>query len=510
MLAELRSAAVNGIDGFLVAVELDLANGLPSFTTVGLPDSCVREARERVVAALRNSGFDFPCRRVTVNLAPGRVRKAGTHFDLPIGLGALVASGQVETAAWSAAYCFIGELALDGSLRPVPGVLPMAAAARRAGLRGIVLPAANAREAGAAGIAVHPVSSLREAAELLRREEAPPPAGRPADEPEAERAGAGDLADVRGQALAKRAVELAAAGGHNLLMIGPPGSGKSMLARRLPDLLPPLDEEEAIEVSKIFSVCGLLPAGAGLLRAAPFRAPHHTATLPSLVGGGARCRPGEVSLAHKGVLFLDELPEFSRRLLEALRQPLEERRVCVVRSRESVEYPADFLLVAAMNPCPCGFLGHRSRPCRCPLASSKAYRARLSGPLLDRLDLRVEVAALEFAQWAAPAPARSAEEGTKAARERVLAARARAKARGGLNARLGPEAVRLHCAMGAGVRGLAEQAARRFALSARALDRLLRVSRTLADMAGEDRIREEHLAEALQFRSLEGPLDISN
>ena len=373
MLSRVWSAAVCGVEGFLVGVELDMAPGLPSFTTVGLPDSSVREARERVVSALRNSEYEFPSRRVTVNLSPAQLRKGGTHFDLPIALGTLAASGQLSAQARPGEVCALGELALDGSVRPVSGVLAMADTARRGGLKNIIVPRGNAREAAAIeGLSVWGVASLREAAGLLQGE-APAPGEAEPLEPSGEgdggqraavlggRAssdpgeGGEDLGDVRGQELARRALEIAAAGGHSLLMVGPPGSGKSMLARRLPGILPPLSVEESVEVTRIYSVCALLPPGASLMRARPMRAPHHTATPAALIGGGARSKPGEATLAHRGVLFMDELPEFSRESLEALRQPLEDRRVGVTRLRETVVYPADFTWIAAMNPCPCGW-----------------------------------------------------------------------------------------------------------------------------------------------------------
>lgn len=495
MLSKVWSAAVSGVEGFLVGVELDLAPGLPHFTTVGLPDSSVREARERVVSALRNSGYQFPSRRVTVNLSPAQLRKGGTHFDLPIALGTLAASGQLSPEGWSGEVCALGELALDGSVRPVSGVLAMADTARRRGLKGLIVPGANAREArAAAGLSVWGVSSLREAAELLQGAPPAPRAEDPSEGP-GEEPGFEDLSEVRGQDLARRALEIAAAGGHSLLMIGPPGSGKSMLARRLPGILPALSVEESVEVTRVYSVSGLLPAGASLLRRRPMRAPHHTATPAALIGGGARSKPGEAALAHHGVLFMDELPEFSRESLEALRQPLEDRRVAVTRLRETVVYPADFTWVAAMNPCPCGYLGHPARPCRCRESEVRRYRRRLSGPLLDRLDLQVEVAPLPFKEWAGGARG----ERSETVRERVLSARAAARKRGGTNARLPSRRLREECGLDAACLGLAESAASRFALSARSLDRLLRVARTIADLDGSGAVRKGHLAEGMGY-----------
>ena len=509
MLSKVWSASVRGIEGFLVGVELDLANGLPAFTTVGLPDCSVREARERVVSAVRNSGFEFPSRRVTVNLAPAEMRKAGTQFDLPIGLGALLASEQIGAAERATELCFLGELALDGSVRPVSGVLPMVASARAGGLKGVVVPRANLREASAIpGIEAWGVGSLREAAELLGgaapEQSAPPAEGDAAPAREAPAQAAADsgidLCDVRGQVLARRALEIAAPGGHNLLMMGPPGTGKSMLARRLVGILPPLSGEACLEVTRIYSVCGLLGPGAGIMRRRPFRAPHHTTTPTAIIGGGARCRPGEVTLAHCGVLFMDEWPEFGRDALEALRQPLEDRRVTVSRLRESVTYPADFTLIAAMNPCPCGYLGHPTRRCRCTEPEIRRYRAAVSGPLLDRMDIQVEVPALPFGEWrgesAAPA------ESSDTVRRRVLKARAFAAARTNAdpdNGRLSPRSIRQACGLDSPGWTLLETLSRRFSLSPRSLDRLLRVSRTIADMEESGRVRREHLAEAAGF-----------
>ncbi|HAM35236.1 MAG TPA: hypothetical protein DEB40_13910 [Elusimicrobia bacterium] len=513
MLSRICSFGLRGVEGYPVMVELDLANGLPGFTTVGLPDVAVRESRDRVCAAVRNSGYRFPQRRITVNLAPARSRKQGSHFDLPIALAVLSASGQLPAGEWMRRYCFAGELALDGGLRPVRGVLAMAADAKSQGLSGIIVPRDNACEAAAAGLTAYGAVTLREVADFLAgapqavlKEFVVSPSGEKRKDCAEDGSLHVDYSDVRGQSLAKRALEVAAAGGHHVLLVGPPGSGKSMLARRLPTILPDLTPEEAMEVTRIHSVSQDWRK-AGLISRRPFRAPHHGASHVALIGGGQLVRPGEVSLAHGGVLFLDELAEFNRLALESLRQPLEDGTVVVARARETVEYPAKFALVAACNLCPCGWKGHPVRPCACtPLAMAR-YIARLSGPLLDRIDIQVEVSPVPFKQWAARGPAER-EETSGRMLERVKRARQIQRERFAssgflVNAHIPSRDLRRYCALGAAAIELLGEAARKLGLSARSLDRVLRVARTIADLDGRAGVAIGHLGEAMQYRSLE-------
>ncbi|WP_297201101.1 YifB family Mg chelatase-like AAA ATPase [uncultured Flavonifractor sp.] len=497
MLCEVRSLGLTGISGYEVRAECDLSGGLPAFEIVGLPDAAVKEARDRVRAAIKNCGFSFPVSRITINLAPADRKKGGTMYDLPILVGILAAGEQLRLPRRPCA--FVGELSLSGQLRPISGMLPMALAARRAGLQELYVPASSAAEATlAGGITVYPVESVTQLVGHLRGEAPIHPAD-PWTPGSALDAGL-DFADVKGQENGKRALEIAAAGGHNLAMVGPPGSGKSMLARRLPSILPDMTRREALECTEVHSVMGLTNAEQPLLTQRPFRSPHHTVSATGMAGGGSNPHPGEISLAHNGVLFLDELPEFSKEVLETLRQPLEDGMVQISRVAGTAVFPARFMLVCAMNPCKCGWYGFSDR-CRCTPQAVEKYLGKLSGPLLDRIDLYVEVPPLDFDQLSR----RPEAESSAVIKARVNAARAIQTARFGTegpdcNAHMGQRELSTFCALDQAGAALIKGAFDRMGLTARSYDRILRVARTIADLDGAESIAVDHLAEAIQYR----------
>lgn len=502
MLAKTRTCAVVGLEGYVVEVEVDISPGLPAFHIVGLPDTAVQESRERVRAAVRNSGAEFPMRRIAVSLAPADLKKSGPSYDLPIAVGILVSSGQLPSDLNGS--LLLGELALDGALRSTRGILPMVAVGRSQGFNTIFVPEENAPEAALVdGVEIVPAPDLQQVISHFRNEtqiapfdEPRQPQPAPTGEPRLP-----NLADVRGQEHAKRALEVAAAGGHNMLMSGPPGSGKTLLARCLPSILPPMTGDESLEVTKIYSVAGLLPEGSPLISRRPFRSPHYTISNAGLVGGGAMPRPGEITLSHRGVLFLDEFPEFGNAALEVLRQPIEDKVVTISRASGTVTFPANFMLVAAMNPCPCGYYGDMQKPCSCSPSIVSRYQRRISGPMLDRIDIFVEVPRVEYDKLVAP----PGEDTSEKVRDRVTRARTLQRGRFGdkglaSNAEMGPVEVWDYCQVAEAAEALLQMAMKQLNFSARGFHRVLKVARTIADLSGSETIETPHLAEALQYR----------
>ena len=504
MICSIRTMTLQGVQGHMISTECYITNGLPAFDIVGLPDAAVKEARERVRAAAKTSGLAFPVSRITVNLAPANIKKAGTHFDLSILLGILCAFGSVRHPGSDSA--FLGEVSLDGKIRPVPGVLPMALCAKKAGIKRLFVPAENAAEATLAqGPAIFPVTTVSQVAAILNRQAEA--VEEPIWVPEKTKESLLDFKDVMGQLQAKRALEIAAAGSHNVLLIGPPGSGKSVLSKRLPSILPDMTRDETLEVSQIYSVLGMLTAKQPLITQRPFRSPHHTISNAGLVGGGTNPKPGEISLAHKGVLFLDELPEFRKDTLDLMRQPLEDGTVTISRVNGATTYPAEMMLVCAMNPCKCGWYGDSSGRCTCSKTAVQAYRSRISGPLLDRIDIIIEVPAVPYDDLRR----RTEAEPSSAIKQRVDDARQRQTQRYGensglCNARMGPSELRNFCQLDEETSDMLKQAFEVMGLTARSHDRILKVARTIADLEGSENIQMHHVAEAIQYRNV----DVSN
>ncbi|MBP5405205.1 MAG: YifB family Mg chelatase-like AAA ATPase [Clostridia bacterium] len=504
MLAKINSFSLNGLDGYKVDIEIDINAGLPKVEIIGLPDTAIKEAAERVTSAVKNSGYHFPVKRVIVNLAPADTKKEGSLFDLPIAIGVLAASGQISSAAYRD-YVILGELSLDGKLRPVNGIIALLISGMQQGYTKFIIPKENAAEASfIKGIEAYCVGSLKEACGVIEGEGAEAIPFRDFASESQEDIYDVDFADVKGQFAAKRALEIAVAGGHNVLMIGPPGAGKSMLAKCVVSIMPDLSFEEAIEVTKIHSVAGILDGKKGIVTTRPFRTPHHSTTVPALIGGGAKAKPGEVSLANHGVLFLDEVPEYARHTLETLRQPLEDGTVTVARVEQTVRYPAHFMLIASMNPCPCGNFGSKKHICTCTPQSIRRYMNKLSGPLLDRIDIQIELDAVEFDELRR----KEAEEKSSAIKERVMKAREIQRERFAAmpiytNAEMSNRLIKEHCEIPSEAEAMLETAFKKLSLSARASFRLLRVARTIADLEGKKEIETAHVAEAIQYRSLD-------